>query len=239
MALLRPDEAIRTVLTADVYGEGEADRLLGRALAGRGPRRIQPRRRRRAMTSTRARARGPRASRASPTRALRGAGRVRRLPADGDRAQPGAPGRRRASTCCCSTTPTARATRARPSGTAWRRCATAGLTRRIGVAPGPANGFTLDVIDCLERFGDRIDWAMVILNPLEPWPGELCLPRGRRARRQGHHARRRLRRPVPRRRAARPRLRRARPPHVPARRAGSRRAGSAWSGCARSPSATV
>src|SRR5947208_462451 len=32
--LLRPDERIRTVLTADVYGEGEADRLLGRALAG-------------------------------------------------------------------------------------------------------------------------------------------------------------------------------------------------------------
>jgi aryl-alcohol dehydrogenase-like predicted oxidoreductase len=45
----------------------------------------------------------------------------------------------------------------------------------IGVAPGPANGFTVDVIDCLERFGDRIDWAMIILNPLEPWPGELCL----------------------------------------------------------------
>ncbi|MCL2419989.1 MAG: aldo/keto reductase [Conexibacteraceae bacterium] len=50
-----------------------------------------------------------------------------------------------------------------------------GVTRRIGVAPGPANGFTLDLIDCFERFGDRIDWAMVILNPLEPWPGELCL----------------------------------------------------------------
>src|SRR5919202_1080951 len=33
-ALLRPDERIRTVLTADVYGEGEADRLLGRALSG-------------------------------------------------------------------------------------------------------------------------------------------------------------------------------------------------------------
>src|SRR5215208_222559 len=30
--LLRPDAGIRTVLTADVYGEGEADRLLGRAL---------------------------------------------------------------------------------------------------------------------------------------------------------------------------------------------------------------
>jgi aryl-alcohol dehydrogenase-like predicted oxidoreductase len=50
-----------------------------------------------------------------------------------------------------------------------------GLTRKIGVAPGPANGFTLDLIDCFERFGDRIDWAMVILNPFEPWPGELCL----------------------------------------------------------------
>ncbi|HEY5052617.1 MAG TPA: aldo/keto reductase, partial [Solirubrobacterales bacterium] len=51
----------------------------------------------------------------------------------------------------------------------------AGLATRIGVAPGPANGFTLDLIDCLERFGELIDWAMIILNPLEPWPGELCL----------------------------------------------------------------
>jgi aryl-alcohol dehydrogenase-like predicted oxidoreductase len=51
----------------------------------------------------------------------------------------------------------------------------AGLSARIGVAPGPANGFTLDLISCLERFGERIDWAMIILNPFEPWPGELCL----------------------------------------------------------------
>jgi aryl-alcohol dehydrogenase-like predicted oxidoreductase len=51
-----------------------------------------------------------------------------------------------------------------------------GLAAAVGVAPGPANGFTLDVIACLERFGDVIDWAMVILNPLEPWPGELVLP---------------------------------------------------------------
>jgi aryl-alcohol dehydrogenase-like predicted oxidoreductase len=51
-----------------------------------------------------------------------------------------------------------------------------GLTAEIGVAPGPANGFTLDLIRCLERFGERIDWAMIILNPFEPWPGELCLP---------------------------------------------------------------
>ena len=51
----------------------------------------------------------------------------------------------------------------------------AGLAAQIGVAPGPANGFTLDLISCLERFGERIEWAMIILNPFEPWPGELCL----------------------------------------------------------------
>ena len=32
---IAPDEQIRTVLTADVYGAGEADTMLGRALAGR------------------------------------------------------------------------------------------------------------------------------------------------------------------------------------------------------------
>ncbi|MFM9139553.1 MAG: aldo/keto reductase, partial [Solirubrobacterales bacterium] len=51
-----------------------------------------------------------------------------------------------------------------------------GLAGAIGVAPGPANGFSLDLIDCLERFGDRIDHAMVILNPFESWPGRLVLP---------------------------------------------------------------
>ena len=51
-----------------------------------------------------------------------------------------------------------------------------GLTDMLGVAPGPANGFTLDIIQCFERFGPLIDWAMIILNPLEPWPGSLCLP---------------------------------------------------------------
>jgi aryl-alcohol dehydrogenase-like predicted oxidoreductase len=51
----------------------------------------------------------------------------------------------------------------------------AGLTRMLGVAPGPANGFTLDLIDCFERFGPLIDWAMVILSPMEPWPAELVL----------------------------------------------------------------
>jgi aryl-alcohol dehydrogenase-like predicted oxidoreductase len=50
-----------------------------------------------------------------------------------------------------------------------------GLTEAIGVAPGPANGFTLDLLHCFDRFGERIDWAMIILNPFEPWPGELVL----------------------------------------------------------------
>ena len=50
------------------------------------------------------------------------------------------------------------------------------LADRIGVAPGPANGFSLDLLLCFERFGPLLDWAMIILNPLEPWPGRLVLP---------------------------------------------------------------
>ena len=61
-------------------------------------------------------------------------------------------------------------------GGRWRRCATQACAAASASLPGPANGFTLDVIACLERFGALIDWAMLILNPLEPWPGELALP---------------------------------------------------------------
>jgi len=50
------------------------------------------------------------------------------------------------------------------------------LTSLLGAAPGPANGFTLDLILCFERFAELLDWAMIILNPLEPWPGSLALP---------------------------------------------------------------
>ncbi len=50
------------------------------------------------------------------------------------------------------------------------------LAEFIGVAPGPANGFTLDIIQCFERFGPLIDWAMVIQGPLEPWPSNLLQP---------------------------------------------------------------
>lgn len=51
-----------------------------------------------------------------------------------------------------------------------------GLMDRLGVAPGPANGFTLDLLLCFERFAEVLDWAMIILNPMEPWPGHFCLP---------------------------------------------------------------
>jgi aryl-alcohol dehydrogenase-like predicted oxidoreductase len=51
-----------------------------------------------------------------------------------------------------------------------------GITKQLGIAPGPANGFSLDIVDCYERFGEMIDWAMLILSPLEPWPTGLILP---------------------------------------------------------------
>ena len=112
-------------------------------------------------------------------------------------------------------------------------------TRMLGVAPGPANGFTLDVIGCLERFGELIDWAMIILNPLEPWPGELVLGAAAATACRRDHARRRLRRPVPRRRAPRARVRRAATTAAsgpPGWVRGGPRAGS--SGCAPTPRAT-
>lgn len=56
-----------------------------------------------------------------------------------------------------------------------------GLTGMIGIAPGPANGFTLDLIWNFERFGHLIDWAMLISNPFEPWPSRLVLPHAQKA----------------------------------------------------------
>ena len=52
----------------------------------------------------------------------------------------------------------------------------AGLTDRIGIAPGPANGYPLDLLVCFARFGALLDGAMIILNPLEPAPANLVLP---------------------------------------------------------------
>jgi aryl-alcohol dehydrogenase-like predicted oxidoreductase len=174
LALLRPDDAIRTAITADAYGAGDADRMLGRAVADlprddyvlvgavghdfyegeRAGAKGYPR-------FTDPALRGPdayadylrRATEASLERC--GADRFDLLLLHNpDRV-------------------------GYTSEAVWDGMAAlrdAGLTDLIGVAPGPANGFTLDLIDCFERFGDRIDWAMIILNPLEPWPGELALP---------------------------------------------------------------
>ena len=173
LALIAPDEAIRTVMTADVYGAGEADRILGRALEGRpreqmcvvgavghdfyfgerdGPRGF-PR-----FTDPGLRDPSGYADylRMATERSLERCGIDRfdlLLLHNPDRT-------------------------GYTSELVWRGMAglrDAGLTRMIGVAPGPANGFTLDLIDCLERFRALLDWAMIILNPLEPWPGELCL----------------------------------------------------------------
>jgi aryl-alcohol dehydrogenase-like predicted oxidoreductase len=174
LALLRPDDAIRTVITADAYGSGDADRMLGRALEGlpredyvlvgavghdfyegeregsKGfPRFTDPR------------LRGPEGYADYLRRATEAS--LERLGADRfDLLMLHNPDR------------TGYTSEAVWDGMAALR--DAGLTDLLGVAPGPANGFTLDVIDCFERFGDRIDWAMLILNPLEPWPGELVLP---------------------------------------------------------------
>jgi aryl-alcohol dehydrogenase-like predicted oxidoreductase len=171
--LLRPGKGIDTVLTADVYGQGEADALLGRALDGverdshclvgavghdfyegerDGPRGF-PR-----FTDPRLRGPGEYAGylRMATERSLERLGAARfdlLLLHNPDRI-------------------------GYSSEAVWDGMAAlreAGLADRIGVAPGPANGFTLDLIACIERFGERIDWAMIILNPFEPWPGELCL----------------------------------------------------------------
>jgi aryl-alcohol dehydrogenase-like predicted oxidoreductase len=174
LALMAPDDRIRTVLTADAYGAGDADTMLGRALEGldrdtyslvgavghdfyegeREGAKGYPR-----FTDPRLRGAGDYASylRMATERSLQ------RIGADAfDLLLLHNPDR------------TGYTHPAVWDGMAELR--EAGLTRMIGVAPGPANGFTLDVIDCFERYGELIDWAMLILNPFEPWPGELALP---------------------------------------------------------------
>ncbi len=171
--LLRPDAQLNTVMTADVYGAGEADRLLARALAGTVREEI-------CVigavghdfySGERNGAKGyPRFT--DP--ALRGPGEY----ADYLRMAT----ERSLERCeldhfdvllLHNPDRTGYTSEAVWAGMAALR--DAGLARAIGVAPGPANGFTLDLIGCFERFGALIDWAMLILGPLEPWPGELAL----------------------------------------------------------------
>jgi aryl-alcohol dehydrogenase-like predicted oxidoreductase len=171
--LLRPGGGIDTVITADAYGAGEADALLGRALAGvpredysligaighdfyageRDGAKGFPR-----FTDARLRPERDYASyiRMAAERSLERL-RVERFDV------------------LLLHNPDSTGYRSPAVWEGMRALRDAGLTRSLGVAPGPANGFTLDLIDCLERFGELIDWAMIILSPMEPWPGELVL----------------------------------------------------------------
>jgi aryl-alcohol dehydrogenase-like predicted oxidoreductase len=172
-ALLRPGDGISTVITADAYGAGEADTLLGRSLAG------LPREDYSLVgaighdfyTGERQGAKGfPRFTDPALRRPEGYADYVRmatersleRLGAD-------------AFDLLLLHNPDRAGYTSEAVWDALEGVRADGLTARLGLAPGPANGFTLDLIESFERFGDRIDWAMVILNPLEPWPGELVL----------------------------------------------------------------
>ena len=172
-ALVRPGEGISTVLSADAYGEGAADRMLGEALVGvpRDSYELVGAIGHDFYEGEREGAKGfPRFT--DPR--LRGADAYAgylRLACERSLERLGA--KRFDLVLLHNPDRTGYESEAVWDGMAALR--EAGLAETIGVAPGPANGFTLDLVGCLERFGDRIDWAMVILNPLEPWPGELVL----------------------------------------------------------------
>jgi aryl-alcohol dehydrogenase-like predicted oxidoreductase len=171
--LLRPDAAIDTVLTADAYGQGEADRVLGEALAG------APREEYCLIGAVghdfyEGERDGPRGFPRFTDARLRGAGDYAgylRMAAERSLERLGVD----AFDLLLLHNPDRIGYSSEAVWDGMAALREAGLTGRIGVAPGPANGFTLDLISCLERFGERIDWAMIILNPFEPWPGELCL----------------------------------------------------------------
>jgi aryl-alcohol dehydrogenase-like predicted oxidoreductase len=172
-ALLRPGDGIDTVMTADVYGEGEADSLVGRALDG-------AERDRYSLVGAighdfyGGERQGPRGFPRFTDPSLRGPGEYAdylRIAAERSLERLGQD--RFDLLLLHNPDRTGYESEAVWDGMAAVR--DTGLADAIGVAPGPANGFTLDLVRCFERFGDRIDWAMIILNPLEPWPGELCL----------------------------------------------------------------
>ena len=171
--LITPDDSIRTVITADVYGAGEADLMLGRGLTGlqRDEVCVVGAVGHDFYTGERDGAKGfPRFTDPLLREPAEYAGYLRMAT------------ERSLERCGIDAFDLLLLHNPDRTGytceVVWDGMSAlrdSGLTRMIGVAPGPANGFTLDVIDCLERFGQLIDWAMIILNPLEPWPGELCL----------------------------------------------------------------
>jgi aryl-alcohol dehydrogenase-like predicted oxidoreductase len=171
--LLRPGGGIGTVITADTYGAGEADALLGRALRGvaREDYALVGAIGHDFYTGERQGAKGfPRFTDPS-LRGPEGYAEYVRMATERSLERCGAD----AFDLLLLHNPDRTGYTSEAVWDALEAVRDAGLTARLGVAPGPANGFTLDLIDCLERFGSRIDWAMVILNPLEPWPGELVL----------------------------------------------------------------
>jgi aryl-alcohol dehydrogenase-like predicted oxidoreductase len=174
LALYRPDERIRTVLTADVYGQGEADTLLGRALEG------LPRESYCLVGAVghdfyEGERQGPKGFPRFTDPSLRGPDEYAsylQMATERSLERIGA----QSFDLLLLHNPDRTGYSSEAVWDGMRALRDQGLTELIGVAPGPANGFTLDLIDCFERFGAEIDWAMVILNPLEPWPGELVLP---------------------------------------------------------------
>lgn len=172
-AVLRPGDGITTVLSADTYGQGEADRMLGRALVGvdRGAYSLVGAVGHDFYEGERV---GPKGFPRFTDPRLRGPdeyGDYLRMATERSLERLG----QDSFDVLLLHNPdhTGYSSEAVWDGMAALR--EDGLASSIGVAPGPANGFTLDLLDCFERFGERIDWAMVILNPLEPWPGELVL----------------------------------------------------------------
>jgi aryl-alcohol dehydrogenase-like predicted oxidoreductase len=172
-ALLRPGDGIATVMTADVYGQGEADSQVGRALSG------VPREDFSLVGAVghdfyEGERDGPRGFPRFTDPSLRGPDGYRgylRMAAERSLSRLG----QDRFDLLLLHNPDRTGYESTEVWDGMAALRDAGLADAIGVAPGPANGFSLDLVHCFERFGDRIDWAMIILNPLEPWPGELCL----------------------------------------------------------------
>ncbi len=173
-ALIRPGADIRTVVTADVYAEGEADRIVGRAIRGlpRDEFCIASAIGHDFVDGVR---RGSSGYPRFTDSGLRGEDDYRAYLFRAMEASLGRLGTDHVDLVMLHNPDRIGYT----NETVWRAMSdlrAEGLARMIGIAPGPANGFTLDLIGCVELYGDEMDWAMIILNPFEPWPGKMALP---------------------------------------------------------------